>query len=1618
MSTTIDQRVVEMRFDNKQFESGIQTSLSTLDKLKRGLNLSSAAKGLENLGTAAKNVSLSGLSGAVETVHAKFSALEVMGVTALANITNSAVNAGKQMISALTLDPIMTGFEEYETKINAIQTILTNTASKGTTLDDVNKTLAELNEYADQTIYNFAEMTRNIGTFTAAGVSLEDASVAIKGIANLAAGSGSTSQQASNAMYQLSQALASGMVGLQDWNSVVNAGMGGEYFQKALKETAKQMGVVVDESVSFRDSMNKSAGGSPWITSEILLETLKKFADDETLVAAATQVKTFTQLFDTMKESVQSGWSVSWEHIIGDKEEATTTLTAISNAFNELIGPSTEARNQMLQFWHDNGGRDALIEAITNAFHGLQSVLDPVSQAFEKVFPAMTGEKLTTLTKGVRDLTENFKISDTTADNIRRTFEGLFSLVDIGVNGVSALVRAFGSFVGYVAPAGDGLLAFTANIGDYLVGLNATIEKNDIFNKAFQDFGAFITPIADKVKQGFSTIADAFKEFVNVDTSGLDSLSERVSVRFEPLTALGKALKAIIGGIAATVEAVAPTFFNLASAVGEALGNLSNTVANGLRNFNFNTIFDVINGGLFAGIALGIKKFIDSLGEAVEKGGNFFENFVDIFDGIKGCLEEYQKSLKADTLIKIASAIGILAAALVALSLIDSAKLTSAISAMSVMFAELVVSFGLLDKISGGGTFGSIIKISTVMVTLSTSMLILSAAVANLSRLDWDGLTKGLSGVGILCAELALFLNNTNLDGISLGKGVGLMALAGAIVILSGAVGKFAELNVTELVTGLSAVAVVLTELAIFTKATGDAKSVISTATGMTILGAAMLIFAEAVGKMGGLSWDEIGKGLLTMAGSLTAVTVALNFMPTNMISTGTGLVAVATSLVILAQALQNMGTMTWDEIGKSLVTLAGSLTVITIAVNGMTTALPGAAAMLVVAAALAIFTPVLLTLASMSLGEIGTGLLALAGVFGVVGVAGLALAPLTPAILALSAAIALFGVGCVAVGAGVLAFSAGLTALATAGTAGAAALVVIVTSLIGLIPMMITQIAQGIISFANVITEGAPAIVEAIKAVATAMIQMMVEITPNLVTAVLTLLTSLLTTMVEYVPQIVEAGMKLIAGFLEGVANNIQSVIDSAVNVVVNFINGISSKLPDLIQAGFDLIIDFINGLADAIEQNTPTLITAIGNLAGSMIEGLVDGLFAGVTSVVEAAKDVGNSILEGIKGILDINSPSKEMESIGEYTTDGLVKGMGNKSRSTLSTVEQFGQNILNQFKMGLSADKFATISTDICNGLIRGLNNNKPMVLNTVTQMINSILLTFRNRYFEFPIVGQEIVAKLNAGITSSKQSLLLNVTRLITNVLQVIRDKYSDFTRAGSDIMASLISGIKLKNSNVTKAFTSALSSALSSIREKRTSFYSAGEYLIDGFIDGIEDNIRRAARAAARMAAEALEAAEDELDINSPSKETYRIGSYFGMGFVKAVGDYSDKVYNAGKGMAASAQSGLTEAISKIAEIIDSDIDTQPTIRPVLDLSNVESGTRTLSTLFGRTQALNISSGINRTNGVEIQNGATTAPAGNVYTFTQNNYSPKALSRVEIYRQTKNQFSTLKGLVEA
>ena len=1423
MSRTIDERIVEMRFDNRQFEQNVQTSLSTLDKLKRGLDLDNAAKSLDGLGDAAKRCDMSVLGKSVETVQAKFSAFQVVAMTTLSNITNSAANTGKRLVSALTIDPIKTGFQEYETQIGAVQTILANTQHEGTNLQQVNRALDELNTYADKTIYNFTEMTRNIGTFTAAGVNLRTSVDSIKGIANLAAISGSTSQQASTAMYQLSQALAAGKVSLMDWNSVVNAGMGGKVFQDALVRTSELLGTGAQNAINMYGSFRESLTRGEWLTTEVLTETLKQFAGAyseadliqqgfseaqardiaqmaKTAEDAATKVKTFTQLWDTLKESAQSGWTTTWEILVGDFEEAKEVLTEVSDAIGGVISETSQARNELLsgglssgwkqlldqgiadeggfiesiqevaresgdafdklvadsesfsdalkqgltdgvvssetltQAVHNlrekmtgmsqeerkaagytaemieqiealdkglqNGsvsmeeftekilrpsGRENLIQAVWNAAKGLVSVITPIKDAFREIFPPATTDQLYSLTETLRSFSERLTLSEERADKLGRTFKGLFSVLDLVRQGALAIFNALAPLGSGAGSLADGILTITAGIGDFLVGINEAAKQGEFFGTVAQTVASALEFVVSGIERLTGFLADAFA------APGLESfqaLLGRIQTRIGQVIDAVSGLGGGVSDAADTMDSalenskflqMLQTIFNgaktLVSGIIGVFGGLAGALAESLSNANFSGVIDLLNGVSLGAIALGIKKFLDSFREVTDSVGSIKEGVIGILDGVKGCFQAWQNDVNAKALLKIATAVAVLSASILTISLIDSEKLTASLGAITVLFTELMAAmavFGKLDlnvrgtmkrstamialsssvlilasalksiatlepeqmaaglagiaglmaalvaaaKVLGSGS-SSIIKGSAQMVVFAAAIKILASACADLAQLDLAGLAKGLIGVGVLLAEVSLFMNAAKFSGRSVVTASGVLVLAGAMKVLASACKDFAQMGVGELVKGLSAIGAVLLEIMAFTKLAGSAKGLITTGAAMIEIGAAMKIFASAMADFGRMSLAEIGKGLLAMGGALAEVAVAMRFMPRNMVTMGAGLIAVGAALNIIADAMRSMGGMSWESVAKSLVTMGGALAELAVGLNFMNGTLGGSAAMLVAAAALAVLTPVLVTLGSMSWEAIAKGLVTVAGAFAVIGTAGALLTPLLPTILGLGGAFALIGVGVAGVGAGLLlvgtglsAIAVGITALATSLGAGVAIIVAgltsIITGIAALIPAIAEKLGEAVVAFAQVITNGAPAIGEAVKTLVLTMVDVLVECVPAIAEGALELVAGVLDALVAYTPQIVDSIMQFLIAVIDGLARNMPTLIQSVVDLLMSFFSGIVSALGSI---DTDALLKGIAGIG-----LLSGIMVALGALAGLIPSAMVGVLGLGV--------------------------------------------------------------------------------------------------------------------------------------------------------------------------------------------------------------------------------------------------------------------------------------------------------------------------------------------------------------------------------------------------------------------
>jgi tape measure domain-containing protein len=1817
MSTEIEQRVLEMQFDNKQFERNVSTTMSSLDKLKQSLNLTGAAKGLEGVGTAARGINLSGLTSAAETVGLKFNAMWTIADQALRNITNSAYYAGKRIISSFTIDPVKTGFSEYETQINAVQTILANTKSKGTNIDDVNKALDELNTYADKTIYNFTEMTRNIGTFTAAGVDLDKSVTSIKGIANLAAVSGSSSQQASTAMYQLSQALAAGKVSLMDWNSVVNAGMGGEVFQEALKRTARNMGTDVDAIIKKYGSFRESLTQGEWLTTDVLTETLtqlsgayteadllaKGYSESqakeildlaETAESAATDVKTFTQLMDTLKESAQSGWTQTWEILVGDFEEAKGTLSKVSKVIGDMIGRSAEARNNLLQGWKDEGGRDDLLAGIKNAFDGLMNIISPIKRAFRDIFPPTTSKQLVKITSAFKDLTSKFvDFTVAVGPKIYDTFKGVFSVIDIGWTFVKELAGGIVDLIGHFTGLGGGILGVTATIGDWLTNVRDAIKEADIFGITVDKIVGFLSGIIDKFKDFGKSIKSVFK------SPGAKGFFEIMKGIWNVIVKIG-------------------------SKVGEIFAPLGKAVANLFGNASFT---DLLNDGLFAAILIGINKFISNLNGPLGSIKDLFDGLTGedgiiggvkgILDSVRGCFEAYQNSLNAEVLKKIAVSIAILAASIFVLSSIDADALDRALGSITILFADLMASLAIFTKMNLGGK--GLIKGSTAIVSLASAVLVLSLAMKIMSTMSWEeiaiGITGTVAGLGALVLAVNLLpANKVSKSARSIGK------LATALVILAAGMKIMASMNWNEMGVAITGVVAGLGALVAAVRLLP--KDTALRSLGMVGLATSMVILSGALKLMGSMSWDEIAHGLAAMGGALGELVLTMQLMPRDLGVSGVGMIGLATAIVILGTALKSMSGMSWDEIAHGLVAMGGALIEIAIALNLMRGTVTGSAALLVAAGALAVLTPVLKSLGKMSLKTIGTGLLAMAGAFAVIGVAGMLLAPVVPAILGLAAAMTLFGIATIGIGAGCAAIAYGFTALAAAGTVGATALVAaigaIIVGVIDLIPSIASGLAEAVVALCDMLIEVAPKLAETLLVLISEVMAQCVTYIPQITDLVLKLFIGVLNALAENMPDLISAAMDVLGSFFQGVIDALSEVDTDTlvetiagvglVTAIIMALSALSATIPaamtgvlgmgvvmaelaavlaavggiaqipglewlineggDFLQSIGTAIGQFVGGIVGGIAEGATAALPAIGSNLGNFMTNLqpfLDGLaavnqdtldkavtlagailtltasdllasiaafFSGGSSLDQFAqvvvplgqimkdysdkvkgidtKAIGESVtiaeklfnLAGQIGFVWGDAPHN-MESYGKdivafaqamkdyaneiadidttaiitslpvirgvmslfqgipgdglFGTDGIddfgdniakfgksmkkysnhvvdidsaaitasipaVRGLISVAKQIPSDglfgtdgIDDFGDNLVDFAK---SMKKYANKIEDIDTGMIsksiqivRQLINmiNSTTSVNTkgvasfATAMndlgkvnMNGFVKSFSAATPKLTGLGKNMFESITRGIQSTKPRFIAVVRTTIETAITNIDKLSIRFKVSGIEMISKLINGVLSGKTRVTSAFTSALSAALTAINGYRSSFYTAGGYLAIGFANGISANRYKAAAQAKAMAAAAANAAKKELDEHSPSKVGYGIGDFFGIAFVNGIADNVKRAYSASQGMANAAKSGLKGAFDKVLGIISGEIEVSPTVRPVIDLTDVKSGANAINGMFGLTPSVGVLAHVGAVSSMMNQRNQAASNADVVYAI---NKLHKALGNV-------------------
>ncbi len=1604
MSKSIEERIVSMSFKNDNFQKNVSDTMSSLDKLKSSLDMSGAKNKFGELATAANGVKLDGLAAQVDNISSKFSSLQVIALGALATIGSKIVDLGvqwgKNALGSMT-EAARSGFAEYELKMGSIQTILANTSKYGTTLDDVNQQLDTLNKYADRTIYNFGDMTRNIGLFTNAGLSLETSVDMIKGFSNAAAASGANAQAASEAAYQLSQALNTGTIRLMDWRSLSQRGIGNANMQEGLIQIASAMGQFNESTTSANEAQDNFNGSleTGWLSSEVMSGYLRVLAQDNydnakavalslglteeqadamakqavTANEAATKVRTLTQLMGTLAEAAGSSWSESFQILFGNFEEATELFTMLSNEIGGYMQASGDARNAQLQLWKDMGGYKAIVDAISNAFKALHSILDPITKAFREVFPPSWGATLAHISFAIRDFTAGLILSEKASENLGKVaklvFTGLKGVVDL-VSGafqiffaiIGAGFRLVGALVGLVTPligwlisiippakdAGEATESFADKItklinggigpliswlqqlgkgfGDFLSGLNAA-DKLDKVGEGFRRFKADVGAVIDLLTSGKLTdvrnamnlgFGKGFIDTLLAIRNGAIAVGEAIGNFFNNIKTSGKTAGEIIGNVWDYLTGIAKD-------AGPAFENMGKAIEKALSGIQIEHVLAALNTGVLIAVGVGVKKMADSIRGIFDNVGDILGSFTGALDGVTGVLSDMQKKLKADMLLRIAAAIGILAISLAVLASIDPDRLASAAVGMGATLGALFVAMKILDKITEESTSwkdtAKLVLIGVVLIQLATAVTILANAMRIMGQLSWDELLRGLIGLAVAMGSLVAAAQVMSKFENQIIKSAGAMILmATAILALAGAVAIFGNMPLDVLIQGGIAVAVALGVLVgaavILNK---FAPQMALSAVGLMAMAAALNMLILPISALGLLPFNILLQGMIAVGlllGGLVIAAQAMSAIAPQMALAAVGMMAMAVAINLLVAPITILGALSLDTLIQGLVALAAVMAMLVIAGNAMTGAIVGAGAMIVMAGAILILSAAIGMIGSMPLDQVIQGILGIAAGMLIIGGAAALLGLATPLLIAGAAGLLLVGVAMVAMAGAVVIFAIGLALL------GPALLIA----------------SGGLLAFAQV----APKISEAVPAFLAIGAGLLVFGAGAAVAGagVLILGVGL---------AVLGAGLALVGMF--------GPIGTLALTAFVKALGKMADQMPNLL--AFSGVLATL-GAATLVLGAGLTLVGIGGMLALVALVGLVP---LGVLITASFAL-----ITAALNRLLD------QSDKIGEISANftKLASNLAKAGSSSSTAAVGFAAMAVATAAMGVSATNTGAAIAAMAALVVSTMAAMNASTKSTATGFATSM-------------------TAMNASLTAFKMGLAASAAGIESSARKIGRS-------VGPAIIAEV------------NASAGGMSSA----------GHNVGRAITDGMANGVRSGQNNVTAAAKQVAQAALTASKNTLGVRSPSREYFKIGGFQSEGQALGILSEVGQVTDASEKVAKSAMDAMRDALAGYGGESMLGLDLDPTIKPVFDLSAIRAGADyingALSTPKLEVDGMRATATATRDAVAQADEDRTNTDNGDTPTvsFTQINNSPKALSNAEIYRRTKNQLSVAKG----
>lgn len=1330
MSREVDSRVVEMRFDNENFEKNTKKTISSIDRLMEKLQFKGAEKGFEKLDAAAEDIDFATMQRSLDTLENKFSSLNIVATTALVNITNKFVDAGEKLVKSLSIDQAVSGWDKYTEKTSNVQTIMNAT---GKSIDQVNGYLNKLMWYSDETSYSFSEMTSALSQMTAAGGNIDKMIPMIMGIANATADAGKTGFAFQSTIRNLTQSYSAGHLQLQDWKSLNLMGTATKALKQELIDTAVELGTLKKGEVtiaSFESSLQKK-----WANTEVMEKTFAKYASmmeaayeltqknpgmtssealeqlkgqygelAERAALAAQQATSFAQAIDSTKDAASSKWMGVFETIFGNKEEATDTWTELANRLYDIFVPPIEALNERLKDGLNSGwnkllenelgdqadvyaytmeqvalasgaitekqisdagsfgeaikqggisadllkkgldeaqasaekmltlsdaelkarglereeiekqasafeelnqkvqngtldlegyskqirelsGREHLMQSLWNLMDAATAIAKPIREAFQEIFPSKTGEEIKSFAQWLDSITKKLIISDDTAKKIKTTAEGVFSALRVGKDILEGIISGMVRVLNLTKPLADILLDAASAAGEFSSEITKGLHPLETIGTWVTDFVNAAAPVL----YSFGSAAD--KIFTQFAEGAKDAFNE-----FDP----EKLNQFILGGMGASMLVSIKGFLESIKSIGSSA----------------------------KGIVGEIKESIESLGEAIDA---------------------WKSAKKADTLMTIAKAVALMAGSLAVLSMVKADRLGAAIGVLTVTFGELLGVMAVMAHLTKNVQSLKLSVLAGGMVAVSAAVLVLSGALKVISSIDSDKLLGSVVALGGVMAELALVAVILSRDGGRFTKGAaGMIAFAAGIRILASSVKALSGLNSSALTRGLVGVGALCAGLVVAAKTMNGVKFGIGKGTGFVLMAASMEILQDAVAKFGEMDNEAVVRGLTSIGGALVIFVAAMNLLKGG-IGSAISLTMMAAAVNLLVPAFQGLGNLSWEAIGKGLLTIVGAFVVL------------GGAAVI-----LSPVTPVIVAL-SLSLSALALSLGAL-----------LALSSAANFVQNLASSLSLLN------GLNFQVFLNGIKALAWTLVEFIAG---VFQGLAEVASSLVTSIAKIIKAICDAIILAAPSIGQALYVLGTTVIDTVVSLTEYIWEKIEPALNDLWTKFTTWAGSHNPLDPKNWGGQDKGV---------SAQTFVLPFA---------------DILDELKNG--DSMMAGIYQAFAGIGKNAS---EGMKEGQLDGKKEAADASEEVANAVIETSKTTFDSHSPSRVMAELGRYVTVGLAEGIADPSalaqaKANMLNVASSIRSVFTTFwGIHSPSDLAASDSENILEGALLGIGDKQ--------------------------------------------------------------------------------------------------------------------------------------------------------------------------------------------------------------------------------------------------------------------------------------------------------------------